>query len=110
MGSHEQLSAEQPRPLDLRASGRYLSSREGHLSAADAASGGEQYVDIKSQTIGDVSLAWASSDHRHAASEYCRNVGDNNYISNVALNQTGPRFTQVLYDPRTYGVTFGANF
>jgi len=105
--------------LDLRASGRYLGSHEGHLSAADAADGGAQYVKIDSQTIGDVSLAWASPQHHYTVSAYCRNVGDNDYISNVALDRptagqatppTGFYFTQALYDPRTYGVIFGINF
>jgi iron complex outermembrane receptor protein len=111
--------------LNLRASGRYLSSRKGHLDAAEAAAGGEQYVNIDAQTIGDVSLAWASPERHYTVSAYCRNVGDNDYINTVGLDfptapgpfgpgqaptASGFYFTQGQYDPRTYGVIFGVNF
>jgi iron complex outermembrane receptor protein len=109
--------------LNLRASGRYSSSRKGHLSAADAAIGGEQYVNIDAQTIGDVNMAWTSPQRHYTVSAYCRNVGDNDYINNVRLDRpsvfpppaqaptaSGFYFTQGQYDPRTYGVIFGVNF
>ncbi len=99
--------------LRLHGDGRYLSSREGDLTAAEAALGGTPDVRIDAQVIGDASATWASSHDTYFVTGYVRNLGNNRYLAPVvaSLGFTAPLvFTQSQYDPRTYGLVIGVNF
>jgi outer membrane receptor protein involved in Fe transport len=94
---------------------RLLSSNENSLiSAQTYAAGGEPYVHVGTQVVGDLSLNWASAGGAYSLTGYVRNVADNRYkalVNPLNLAQ-GANFNvpASLYDPRTYGVIASVHF
>ncbi len=94
---------------------RLLSSNENSIiSAQTYAAGGDPYMHVGTQVIGDLSLSWASAGGSYSLTGYVRNVADNRYKSLVnPLNLApGANFNVPAsqYDPRTYGVIASVRF
>ena len=99
--------------LTFHGDGRWLSSQEGDLSSFVATSTGAWAVRVHAQVIGDLSATWASPRRRYSLTGYVRNVGDNRYITSAAATTppvTPETYTQMQYDPRTYGFIAAVNF
>jgi len=85
---------------------RYRSPHDdGVISAAQLASGDYAYIRVGGEVVGDLSASWLVDDGKFSVTGYVRNVGDNEYKTNVGLAVSAGA---TPYDPRTYGVVLSA--
>jgi iron complex outermembrane receptor protein len=100
--------------LSLRVDGRYLSSHdEGTITEQQLNQGGERFVHVDGQFVGNLSSTWSLADNRLSVTGYVRNVTDNRYKTSIRVNSLGNVIsgsTVTEYDVRTYGVVIGVNF
>jgi len=98
--------------LTLHADVRMMSRHdEGRITAAQLQAGTLlAYVDTPTQFIGNVSATWSSANDRYSLTGYVRNVGDNEYKTNVNTSFGLPQILATPYDPRTYGISAGVKW
>jgi outer membrane receptor protein involved in Fe transport len=98
--------------LALHADARYLSAHDTNavlISPVQASQGGEPYVHVGNEVVGDLSAGWTSRNGKYSLTGYVRNVADNRYKTSVLeLSVVPPSITTIPYDPRTYGVVVSA--
>ena len=96
--------------LMARIDGRYEAAHDStDLQAQYLAAGMEQYVYLRSRTIGNLSANWASNGGRYAISAYMRNFTNKQYTTysvSADLTHLGVAFS----DPRTYGAEASVHF
>jgi hypothetical protein len=71
--------------------------------------GFQKYVYQDAQTIGDLSVNWASNGGRYAVSAYVRNFTNRQYIMYAAAG-TQNDLNVSWNDPRTYGALVSVHF
>lgn len=110
--------------LSLRGDAAYLSDRYAPTSTFTQsllAAGGEPYVHLDREIVGNLNASWLSPDKRLAITGYVRNIADNRYYTamsvlaaNAATGAVLPRsqwrFQPEVSDPRTYGVAVSVNY
>jgi iron complex outermembrane receptor protein len=96
--------------LMARIDGRYEAAHVGtDLQSQYLAVGEQQYVELGSRTIGNLSANWASSGGRYSVSAYVRNFTNKQYTTysvSADLTHLGVAFS----DPRTYGALVSVRF
>jgi len=96
--------------LMARIDGRYLAAHLGsNLQVDYLALGFQKYVYQDAQTIGDLSVNWASNGGRYAVSAYVRNFTNRQYIMYAAAG-TQNDLNVSWNDPRTYGALVSVHF
>lgn len=107
--------------LAFRGDARYFSGHDqSRLTQVQRDLGGDGFVRVDGEVIGNVSATWTSPSEAYTLTGYVRNVGDTQYRTRVTIvvNEIPPgsgNFTTAggnltESDPRTYGVVFGMKF
>ena len=107
--------------LAIRGDARYISGHdESRLTQVQRDLGGDAFVRVDGEVIGNLSATWTSPNESYTLTGYVRNVADNQYRTRVTIlvNETPPgsgNFSTdggslTENDPRTYGVVFGMKF
>jgi iron complex outermembrane receptor protein len=96
--------------VNARIDGRYEAAHAStDLQAQYLAIGQDQYVQLGSRIIGNLSVGWTSDGGRYSASAYVRNFTNKRYTGytvSTTLTQLGVNYS----DPRTYGAILSARF
>jgi iron complex outermembrane receptor protein len=96
--------------LTARIDGRYEAAHlQQNLHIDWLRLGYDQYANVGSRVIGNLSAVWASDGGHYTVGAYVRNIANKVYTSyNVGIDPNA--LTTFFSDPRTYGVTVSVRF